>query len=711
MKTKGVLAIILAAVLCVSSTVLAAPYGGGSGISEAPYQISSPAHWQELMTTPADWGSYFVLTGNISLFGVAQTPVGTQAAPFTGVFDGNGYTISFVGIEMTTTDEVGLFGYVSNGQIKNLSLTHTMVAGQYQVGGLCGWNSGTITNCSVIGTISGVGNVGGLCGYNQLAVLRNCYAAGTVYGTAGSFGGLCGYTNYGGFVDCYATNSVSGNNHVGGLCGYSYRGSAANCYSTGVVNGTTNIGGMFGWAYYESSSSPMSNCFWDTQTSGRNTGIGYGDIDGVTPKTTIQMQTQATFTDAGWDFSDTDGDAADWQMPTGSYPRFDWEVLLTFSPDAGTYQSKQQVTVTCSKSDAVIHYNTKGMVPTESDPVIESGTSILISKSMPLYAAAWRNGSMACLKSANYIIDRICPEGDLDGDCKVDLNDFALLSQWWLEICNVTNGWCGGVDLDASGLIDLGELEDVATGNLQEENIADHVKGISIDMEWDYHETDNSNVSYNFQVSVDTDETVALISFTTPTNRTIVIPATEKIWDVPQPDGLLTLGVESFDPGEYNWEYRYKFATPDPLSTYGDGLYTITVYYTDGATQQTEIWFGIPGTTDPLPQPTQEPMFTSIHNGDTVSSPVTFMWEECTDSAVESIFFMTISWQTYLPGNFYTLNSQTAGLSTPIAMTPAAYSVFLTFMSGSDGWVITNDDGIPYAAYKSCGSYCMITVE
>jgi hypothetical protein len=703
------LALMLSLSCLFTSTLYAAEYSGGSGINESPYRISSAADWQELMGSPADWGSYFVLTGNISLFGVAQTPVGTQAAPFTGVFDGNGFTISFVGIEMTTTNEVGLFGYVSNGQIKNLSLTHVMVSGQYQVGGLCGWNSGAITNCSVIGTISGVGNVGGLCGYNQLAVFRNCYAAGIVYGTAGSFGGLCGYTNYGGFVDCYATNSVSGDNHVGGLCGYSYRGSAANCYSAGVVNGTTNIGGMFGWAYYTSSSSPMSNCFWDTQASGQNSGIGYGDIDGVTPKTTIQMQTQATFTDAGWDFTDTDGDAADWQMPTDSYPRFGWETWITFSPDGGTYQAKQQVTVTCSAPDAVIHYSTKG-VPTESDSVIESGTSILISKALPLYAAAWRNGSMACLKSANYVINRICPEGDLNGDCKVDLNDFALLSQWWLEICDVTNGWCGGVDLDASGVVDLGELEDVVSENLKGEDIADHVIGMAIDMEWDYQNPDNPNVSYNFQVSVDTDETVALISFTTPTGLTFVIPAMDKVWDIPEPNGLLTLGVESYIPGEYNWEYRYKFSTLEPLSAYGDGLYTITVYYTDGGTQQTTVWFGIPGTTDPLPQPTQEPVFISIHDGDTVSSPVTFTWEACTDPAVDDIYFMTISWETGWPDQYF-LTPQAVGLYTPIAMTPGIYSAFLTFISGDDGWDIVNDDGVPYSAYKSCGSYCTITVE
>jgi hypothetical protein len=708
MKKVGVIAAAcLTAILCISSTVSAAPYGGGSGISEAPYQINSPAHWQEFMATPADWGSYFVLTGNISLFGVSQTPVGTQVAPFTGVFDGNGFTISFVGIEMTTTNEVGLFGYVSNGQIKNLSLTHVMVSGQYQVGGLCGWNSGAITNCSVTGTISGVGNVGGLCGYNQLAVLRNCYAAGTVYGTAGSFGGLCGYTNYGGFVDCYATNSVSGDNHVGGLCGYSYRGSAVNCFSAGVVNGTTNIGGMFGWAYYSSSSSPMSNCFWDTQTSGRNAGIGYGDIDGVTGKTTIQMQTQATFTDAGWDFTDTDGDAADWQMPTSSYPKFNWEVLLTFSPDAGTYQSKQQVTITCSAPGTVIHYSTKG-VPTENDPVIESGTSILISKSLPLYAAAWRNGSMACLKSANYVIDRICPEGDLDGDCKVDMNDFALLSQWWLEICDVTNGWCGGVDLDASGLIDLGELEDVATDNLEEEEVAGHIKELTVIAQRDYGDSYiqqyyGKTMTYDMSIQVSTDATITAVEFTTPAGNTFSIPSTGYVWRESHPDGLFSYGQSIINPDWILWEYEYKFYNESSLEAYGDGLYTFTVHYTDGGIQQTTAWFGIPETIDPILTPTQIPTFTSFSNASTVSSPVTFTWVACTDPAIQGIS-MGIVYVDY----WWFVDTTVTGLTSPVTLSAGEHDVWLLFDSY---YGYENEDGIEVGACKQNQSHYKITVN
>jgi hypothetical protein len=51
----------------------------------------------------------------------------------------------------------------------------------------------------------------------------------------------------------------------------------------------------------------VSNCFWDTntQTHGVTNSIGHnqGTATNVASLTTPQMQTQSTFTDAGWDFS------------------------------------------------------------------------------------------------------------------------------------------------------------------------------------------------------------------------------------------------------------------------------------------------------------------------------------------------------------------------------------------------------------------------
>jgi len=76
----------------------------------------------------------------------------------------------------------------------------------------------------------------------------------------------------------------------------------------------------------------VKNSFWDTQTSlqtGSSGGIG---------KTMAEMMTLSTFTSAGWDFTDTDGDAADLMMlrEGEDYPRLIWQEI--FAGDiAGLY--------------------------------------------------------------------------------------------------------------------------------------------------------------------------------------------------------------------------------------------------------------------------------------------------------------------------------------------------------------------------------------
>ncbi len=376
MKIKGVfLAAILTAVLCFSGNLLAYS-GDGDGSAESPYQISTIEDWQELMTTPNDWSSSFILTADVNLTGLTftQAPIAPdtdnvelnsfQGTQFTGVFDGNGHTISNLTIAASTKDYIGLFGYVgSGGQIRNLGVEDVNLTGRYVVGGLVGANEGiSISNCYSTGTVSGVGGVGGLVGFNLGASSRieNCYATGTVSGTGeySSVGGLVG-RNDGMLTSCYATGSVSGNHYVGGLVGYIYYGSLTECYATGSVSGTgDHAGGLVGYndsgtltscyatgsvsGYYgagglvgindygsltecyatgsvsgnwlvggltgSNHGDSVSGCFWDINTSGQTTSTG------GTGKTTAEMKTLSTFTSAGWDF------ASVWAMPLGQYP-------------------------------------------------------------------------------------------------------------------------------------------------------------------------------------------------------------------------------------------------------------------------------------------------------------------------------------------------------------------------------------------------------
>jgi hypothetical protein len=203
-------------------------------------------------------------------------------------------------------------------------------------GGLCGVNWGTISRCYATGDVGTMyGNDGGLCG-NNLGTIIDCYATGKVGRSCGwNVGGLCG-SNDGLIRDCFATGVVTANDSVGGLCGENETGTIVHCYATGQVEGYSNLGGLCGRIEpYEDTpglsgmTGTISGCFWDIETSGQSRGVGKGTSDGVTGKTTAEMKTAATFTDAAWDFvgETANGTEDIWRMCADGvdYPRLSWE--------------------------------------------------------------------------------------------------------------------------------------------------------------------------------------------------------------------------------------------------------------------------------------------------------------------------------------------------------------------------------------------------
>ena len=366
----------------------------GAGMVDDPYLIYTAEELNTIGLFPNDWDKHFRLMADIDLAGFAGTDfnfigIGTDNA-FTGVFDGNGKTIS--NFRYTSVDEliVGLFGYVNSpAVIKNLGVIDPNVsagAESWGVGSLVGWlEYGTIIDCYVEGgSVSGDGDVGGLVGFSQDTItdchaicnissnsgggglvgstmggaITNCYSAGSVSGNewiggllgsnfAGEItncfstvsvsggervGGLLGSNDFFGMVtNCYATGDVSGNESVGGLVGennsmFGFETTITNCYSGGHVEGTSNVGGLVGGdtSLVDFDLGTISNSFWDIETSGQ------GKSAGGEGKTTVQMQMESTFTDAGWDFVDETDNGTDdiwWILEGKDYPRLWWELI------------------------------------------------------------------------------------------------------------------------------------------------------------------------------------------------------------------------------------------------------------------------------------------------------------------------------------------------------------------------------------------------
>lgn len=182
------------------------------------------------------------------------TPIGKSGKPFSGVFDGNNQTISNLLITSGASD-VGLFGYTTNGEIKNLTVCNATVKGYLNVGVVSGTPyTSKYTNIKVIGDVkvdgfSYVGTVGG----------KNAYANWT---------DITVYVNKGSYV---RADSVSGSKnyrtYVGGVVGFMGEGTHkfTNVKSNIDVFGSTcDVGGITGIAHY-------NNTFINCSSSGNVT--------------------------------------------------------------------------------------------------------------------------------------------------------------------------------------------------------------------------------------------------------------------------------------------------------------------------------------------------------------------------------------------------------------------------------------------------------
>ena len=175
-------------------------------------------------------GKTVLLMNDIDLSGYPNwTPIGTftpnspQANyPFSGVFDGQGYSIT--GLKMSgNEDSKGLFGYAYCEAIRNVVIRNPEIEGKDQVGALVGYqaysNQG-IKNCAVIGgKIQGRSHVGGLVGYMEGSPIQNCYSTCEVVAMDFYAGGIVGdHRVVASIRNCYATGNISGT-YSGGIVG------------------------------------------------------------------------------------------------------------------------------------------------------------------------------------------------------------------------------------------------------------------------------------------------------------------------------------------------------------------------------------------------------------------------------------------------------------------------------------------------------------
>ena len=210
----------------------------GTGIVIDPYIITTEAELAAMARGEVEnsFSGNFRLDNDIVLTSQYWSPIGgNDMDAFSGVFDGNGHTISNVDIAFPAFTYEGLFGTVS-GTIQNLNVSGN-ISDAYTAGILAGYlNSAAVTCCSASGSITGQKDVGGLVGYSCNSEISNAYSRTDVENTStneedgcgGLVGDLYAYTNTSRgqanslIIECYATGKIKKDtaSGLGGIVGF-----------------------------------------------------------------------------------------------------------------------------------------------------------------------------------------------------------------------------------------------------------------------------------------------------------------------------------------------------------------------------------------------------------------------------------------------------------------------------------------------------------
>ncbi len=259
----------------------------GEGSEENPYRIQSLSDLMglsEKVSLGWDYAdTYFELQEDIDLSkiqinGGNWNPIGWYTSlqqngskietPFRGHFNGNGnriYGLS-IGVNKEAFSNIGLFGLVDGGSIKNLDVECEMVMGLDNVGILAGCVTGDaiIEDIKVEGILMADGDVGGLIGEgigNQFSTcetvtIENSIAHVSIYSQNQNsyIGGIMGNAQQVNIIDgavkTYDGDStrIQGQGYVGGIVGRMNESNVWNVMVEGTIggNGSRAIGGIVG---------------------------------------------------------------------------------------------------------------------------------------------------------------------------------------------------------------------------------------------------------------------------------------------------------------------------------------------------------------------------------------------------------------------------------------------------------------------------------
>lgn len=208
--------------------------------------ISSANDLLSFKPTEQNLNANIVLANDIDFENQSIEPIGSRTKPFSGTFNGNGFTISNMKIKdkmSANENALGLFAYTSNATIKNIKFDNCYVSenrnneivGNNIIGVLCGVAKNTtfenleIKNSSQIHlSLENLGTytIGSICGSSLNSSFKNCYSNASITTNLSTIS-----------LGFGETNPLS--YYVGGLVGLANATTLNNCYSTSII--TTSV--------------------------------------------------------------------------------------------------------------------------------------------------------------------------------------------------------------------------------------------------------------------------------------------------------------------------------------------------------------------------------------------------------------------------------------------------------------------------------------
>jgi len=287
----------------------------GDGTEEAPYEVLNV--YQLQCISEQGLSANYVQVSDIDASetsawndGEGFEPVGksTRSINFNGTFDGSSYNITDLTVRSGPLSyDSGVFSQVGNkGEVTNVSVVDAGIHGHIAVGGIVGYNSGTVSNSYASGSVDGDFVVGGIVGLNrEEGTVEGSHSSGLVDGS--HTGGLVG-RNEGKIKNSYATGSVDGDEDIGSLV-WNNRGIIKSSYAIGSVRGREGTGGLVG-----DDDGTIEDSYWDTETTGQSTSAG-----GTGLNTSEMTGSAATNNMGGFDFTNT------WKTVPDDYPMLAWQ--------------------------------------------------------------------------------------------------------------------------------------------------------------------------------------------------------------------------------------------------------------------------------------------------------------------------------------------------------------------------------------------------